>query len=80
MSHADADFIFTAGSIIFIFALIPTVIGDDLPPKITSFITSTILYLFSITYWQIDLYFSAVSSLILATLWNIVFIRKIEKG
>jgi len=69
------DLIFSIGSIIFIIALIPTIIYGLKPPKLTSLPTALVLTLYSFTLYSLDLYWSAGLNLLTAILWYIIFIQ-----
>jgi hypothetical protein len=63
------DFVIGLGSILFILALIPTLLSDDKPRYETAIITSAVLFGFSGTYITLDLVFAAITSAITASLW-----------
>jgi len=73
------DLIFTFGSIVFLVALIPSLVSENKPDKKTSFITSFVLCVFSLNYISIGLYFSSVVSFIGAIAWLVLYIQK-KKG
>lgn len=70
------DYIFAIGSICFIIALIPTIRSQDKPPLFTSWLTATILTIFSITYLSLDLKYAATTTAITALCWWIIFWQK----
>lgn len=70
------DWIFTIGQFIFVIALIPTIRGKDKPAFITSLITTTILYSFSLTYITLGLWGSAIFASLNATAWVILALQK----
>jgi hypothetical protein len=67
------DLIFSLGGIIFMVALIPSLVSENKPNYKTSILTSIVLYTFSITYISLDLTYSSIVSFITATLWLILF-------
>lgn len=66
------DIIFTVGSWIFIFSLIPTIQGKQKPELSTSIITTVVLSIFSITYLTLGLKLSAISTTGTAIGWGIL--------
>lgn len=70
------DFAFTAGSLIFVVALLPAVFGKDKPPMSTSSITGSVLGVFAVTYLTLDLYLSAGITAITAAMWWTLFYQK----
>lgn len=73
------DLVFGIGSILFIFALIPTLKGTKKPDPTTSAITATVLFMFSCTYWTLELYFASVTSYITAILWLLILTQTVGK-
>ena len=63
------DIVFTVGSWIFIFALVPSIMGSNKPAFSTSLTTGLVLATYVAAYLSLDLVFSAVSTLILASAW-----------
>lgn len=72
------DAVFTAGTIVFLLALIPTILGPSKPAASTSAMTGGVLLLFSLTYLTLDLYLSAVTTLLTATAWLIVLTQTLR--
>jgi len=70
------DWVFSVGQIIFLIALIPTLKGKDKPALTTSVVTSIILAIFAITYFTLDLWFSAVASVAMTAAWAILAFQK----
>lgn len=54
------DVVLTLGSVIFLVALIPTIVGSAKPAPLTSLSTGTVLVVFAITYATLDLRFASV--------------------
>jgi len=73
------DFVLTIGSIIFIIALIPSVLSKDKPALFTSIITSSVLIVMAIVYFSLSLYFTAVTTFITGILWGVLAFQKIQK-
>lgn len=70
------DLVFSAGSIIFIIALVPAVVSHLKPPKSTSFPTSLVLTAYSFTLFSLDLYWSSALNLVTALMWFTIFIQR----
>lgn len=70
------DIILTAGSLVFIAALIPTILGQGKPEISTSLTTGTVLIVFSGVYISLDLWFSAVTTFITALCWFTLVAQK----
>lgn len=71
----SADFIFTAGSLVFIAALLPSVFGPNKPALASSLLTGTVLLVFAVTYLTISLPFSAATTAITSSLWFVLAIQ-----
>ncbi len=70
------DLILTAGSLMLIVALIPTILGKAKPEISTSLTTGTVLVVFSGVYSSLDLWFSATTTFITALCWFTIAIQK----
>lgn len=73
------DYVFAAGSLIFIVALVPSVIGEHKPEFWTSVLTSLVLLVFSITYWTLGLNFGAATTVLASNLWGVLALQVLEK-
>lgn len=71
------DWVLTAGSALFAFALLPSVLGKDKPAVSTSFMTGTVLLIFAFVYWTLSLWISTITTVITAILWLTLAIQKI---
>ena len=71
------DLIFTVGNIIFALALIPTILGKNKPALSTSLTTTIVLYIFSLAYLSLSLWFSTIASFISGSLWLILALQNI---
>lgn len=69
------DLIFGIGSLLFIIALLPTLLGNNKPAWETAAITSVVLYAFSICYASLDLPFATITSAITASIWLAIAIQ-----
>lgn len=67
--HHIQDTILSAGSLIFVIALIPTILGKDKPAFSTSIVTATVLMVFVGVYASLSLWFSATATAITAICW-----------
>lgn len=72
------DIVLTLGSWVFIFALIPSVIGKDKPAFNTSLITGVTLLAFVFTYTSLSLWMTAFAQLIVAILWLVLAYQKYQ--
>ena len=63
------DWVFSAGQIVFFLALLPSVLSQDKPHLYSSVLTGGILSLFTITFWTLDLFWSSITSGIVAATW-----------
>lgn len=63
------DGLFSAGEILFILLLIPSLIGPDKPAAITSIGTALILAVFAGLQWTYDNYYAAALLFVTACLW-----------
>lgn len=69
------DIAFTIGSIIFIIALMPAVLNERKPPLLTSLSTASVLSVFSVCYYTLDLYFAGTAALITAIIWYLLALQ-----
>ena len=72
------DIVLTAGSWVFIIALIPTLRGKEKPQISTSIVTGCILIVYAFVYVTLDLWISVVSTSALALSWFILAAQKIR--
>ena len=72
------DVILTAGSIVFLLALIPTIVGPSKPAASTSAITGSVLLLFALTYLTLGLYLSAVTTSLTGAAWLLVLAQTLR--
>jgi hypothetical protein len=73
------DLIFTTGSIIFLFALVPSILSKDKPAKKTSIMTSLVLFAFTFNYISLGLYISSVLGFITGVCWFILYIQVVKR-
>jgi hypothetical protein len=72
------DLVLTIGSLIFAFALIPSVLSKDKPALTTSVTTGVVLFIFAFVYVTLSLWFSAVTTAFTGIVWSILAIQKIR--
>lgn len=66
------DVVLTIGSVIFLIALIPTILGATKPAPLTSLLTGTVLLVFAGTYATLDLPFATVTTAATGLAWLII--------
>ena len=69
------DIVITVGVFIMIFAMIPSVKGKNKPAKETSITTAIILTAYFVCFATLGLWLSAISEVILAGLWYVLFFQ-----
>ncbi len=70
------DYVFVVGNLVFIAALIPSIVGKDKPAIATSILTSITLYTFAFSFATLSLWGSAVLTFIVASLWLTLAFQK----
>jgi len=75
MHHAQ-DYILTIGSLIFIIALIPSVLSEHKPALSTSVSTMAVLYVFAGVYVSLHLWLTTVTTFLSGTMWAILAVQK----
>ena len=71
------DFVFTFGSIVLFASLLPTAIGNDKPPVLTSLPTGALLILFAIAYASLGLTVSAIFTVPTGLLWLFIAAQRL---
>jgi len=66
------DLVFTFGQLLFVVALVPSIISADKPALSSSLMTGTILAIFGATYASMGLWWSAASSAVIAGTWFVL--------
>jgi len=74
------DIVFSVGSLIFVFALIPTLRSKEKPAFTTSFITALVLSIFALTYITLSLWGSAFFQGCTAACWFLLAFQKHMQG
>jgi len=72
------DYLFLAGGIVFIAALLPSLLSKDKPNWLTSITTSFFLFCYVVAYFTLSLKFAAITTSITATIWLVMFVQKIR--
>lgn len=70
------DAVLTVGSLVFMLALLPSVVGEDKPAAWTSLITAAVLYVFAGVDMTIGLTFTALTTACTASLWTTLLIQR----
>lgn len=70
------DLILTIGNVIFIIALVPSILSKDKPAILTSILSFLVLMSFAGVYVSLSLWASAVFIFITSILWLILAIQK----
>lgn len=78
--HHWQDYVFTFGQIVFIVALIPSVVGKNKPALITSLTTGAVIALFSFTYATLTFWYSMTTTGLLALVWLYLGFQKYQQG
>lgn len=71
------DIVLGAGSLIFVIALLPSVLSKNKPSIWTSATTGAVLTVFAGTYASLSLWYAAVTTLLAALLWGVLVFQKI---
>jgi hypothetical protein len=69
------DLIFTAGSFVFLIALMPSIFTENKPNTKTSLTTSIILFVFTYNYIDLNLYFSAAVGFLTGVAWLVLYFQ-----
>jgi hypothetical protein len=66
------DVAITAGTIVLLIALLPSVLSKNKPAVSTSLMTGTVLVVFTVVYISLGLWFSAITTGITSILWYVL--------
>jgi uncharacterized protein with PQ loop repeat len=72
------DLVMTIGTIIFIIALLPSVLSKDKPAISTSVLTGSVLGVFVVVYYSLNLYTAAFTNTISSAMWFVLAFQKIK--
>ena len=67
------DLVLTTGSLVFLVALLPTVLGPSKPAPLTSLLTGGVLLIFAFTYATLDLSFATITTTATGLIWLFIF-------
>ena len=70
------DAVLMGGNIIFLAALVPSLIGEHKPSKWTSLVNAVALSIFAVIYFSLTLTYTTISTLIIAIAWWVLFYQK----
>ena len=74
------DIVLTLGSVGFLIALIPTILGAAKPAPLTSFATGFVLVVFAVTYATLDLRFASVVTAITGLAWFFILWQSLRRN
>lgn len=74
------DAVLTAGSLVFMLALLPSVLGEDKPAPWTSLTTAATLYVFAGVDMTLGLTFTALTTAGTATLWATLLVQRMRRA
>jgi hypothetical protein len=74
------DGVLTAGTLVFLVALLPTIVGSSKPAPLTSLSTGLVLLIFSGTYATLGLYFASVATFATAAAWGLILVQSLRAG
>jgi hypothetical protein len=69
------DVAITIGTVIFVIALVPSILSKDKPAVPTSMMTGSVLVVFTVVYISLALWFSAIATGVTAILWYILALQ-----
>jgi len=70
------DIVISVSQVSFIVALLPSIMSTEKPNIVTSSITSFFLFLVSICFYSLDLYFSTIFTLLSGIAWAILAVQR----
>lgn len=74
------DAVLTAGSVIFLLALFPSLLNKKAKPAIlTSSLTGSVLLVYAVVYASLSLWFSVTTTVVTAILWFILAMQKYKQ-
>jgi hypothetical protein len=72
------DATLTLGALVFLIALIPTLVGDAKPSPLTSLLTGSVLLVFAATYLTLGLYFASITTAVTGTAWLVILWQSVR--
>lgn len=70
------DLVLTVGQVIFVIALIPTVVGKDKPALPTSVLTSAVSFSFMAVYVSLSVPFASMTAAVNGSMWLVLAVQK----
>ena len=70
------DYVISSGLFVFTIALVPSIRGKDKPALFTSIMTSSVMYVFTMTFITLGLWASALGQFVGASAWATLAIQK----
>ncbi len=74
------DIVLTIGNLVFIVALIPSILSKDKPHLLTSLTNATVLFVIALVYSTLHLYLSGVVLVVTGSLWLTLAWQKYAKS
>lgn len=78
--HRVQDLILTLGSLVFVIALMPSIVSKNKPALSTSTLTSLVLFIFAGVYISLHLWFAAFTTSLTGTQWLILAVQKYKQS
>jgi len=70
------DLVLTVGQVIFVIALVPTVVGKDKPALQTSVLTSAVSFSFMAVYVSLSVPFASMTAALNGSMWLVLAVQK----
>ena len=70
------DLVLTVGQVIFVIALVPTVVGKDKPALQTSVLTSAVSFSFMAVYVSLSVPFASMTAALNGSMWLVLAAQK----
>jgi hypothetical protein len=70
------EVVLTVGQVIFLIALIPSILSKDKPALQTSLLTSSVAFSIAVVYVTLAIPFAAISAALNGTLWFVLAVQK----
>ena len=70
------DLVLTVGQVIFVIALLPTVVGRDKPALQTSVLTSAVSFSFMAVYISLSVPFASLTAALNGTMWLVLALQE----
>ncbi len=73
------DFVLSVGQILFVVALVPTVVGKDKPALPTSVLTSAVAFSFMVVFASLAVPFASATAGLNGSMWLILAVQKVRQ-